>query len=140
MGATFTRSLRVLVAEDEELAALVIEEVLTGEGHLVTLAPDGAAALDRALQAQAAQQEFDVLVTDLAMPRMTGMELIDQLRLSHPNLPVVVMTGFLSPEHAAELSNQAYPPLALLHKPFRIDSLLAALAGVGPRLIFNAAR
>ncbi len=121
--STFVNTLRVLVAEDEPLAAMVIEDVLSSEGHAVTLAPDGAAAL-----ALTAHHAFDVLLTDLAMPRLSGLELIQRLRLTHPDLPVVVMTGFLSPGEALQLRNQARPPLALLHKPFQIDSLLDALA------------
>ncbi len=116
------RSLRVLVAEDEPLAAMVIEDVLVGEGHAVALAPDGAAALELA-----ARQDFDVLLTDLAMPRVDGLALIRQLRLTQPDLPVVVMTGFLSAPAAGELRGQAQPPVALLQKPFDIDRLLQAL-------------
>ena len=123
MAATSKRGLRVLVAEDEPLAALVIEDVLVGEGHAVALAQDGAAALELA-----AEQRFDVLLTDLAMPRVTGLELIRRLRQTQPMLPVVVMTGFLSPLAAQELRGQARPPVALLQKPFEIDRLLEALA------------
>ncbi len=117
------RGLKVLVAEDEPLAALVIEDVLTSEGHVVALAQDGAEALELA-----GRDSFDLLLTDLAMPRLGGLELIQRLRQSHPMLPVVVMTGFLSPAAAQELRGQARPPVALLQKPFEIDRLLAALA------------
>jgi CheY-like chemotaxis protein len=123
----FQRGLRVLVAEDEPLAALVIEEVLVGEGHVVALAQDGAAALELA-----GREAFDVLLTDLAMPRLTGLELIQALRQTQPQLPVVVMTGFLSPAAARELCTEAQPPVALLQKPFEIDRLLEALALVRP--------
>src|SRR5689334_6948296 len=85
--------LRVLLAEDESLAALVVEDALTDMGHAVVHAADGEAALHLAGTAP-----FDVLVTDIAMPRMTGLELIPQLRARHPGLPVVVMTGYLPPD------------------------------------------
>ena len=123
MASTPRRGLKVLVAEDEPLAALVIEDVLVSEGHDVALAQDGAAALE-----MAAAQRFDVLLTDLAMPRVTGLELIRQLRQTQPQLPVVVMTGFLSPHAAQELRSQARPPVALLQKPFEINRLLDAMA------------
>lgn len=123
MPANSKRGLKVLVAEDEPLAALVIEDVLTGEGHAVALAQDGMEALDLA-----GRDRFDLLLTDLAMPRLDGLDLIRRLRQSQPLLPVVVMTGFLSPAAAQELRDQARPPVALLQKPFEIDRLLAALA------------
>jgi len=68
------QKLRVLVAEDEHLAALVVEDALVDQGHEVVLARDGQEALD--IEGLA----FDVLVTDLAMPRVTGWELIPLLR------------------------------------------------------------
>jgi CheY-like chemotaxis protein len=81
----------------------------------------------------AAAFPFDVLVTDLAMPRMSGLELIPHLRAEHPGLPVVVMTGDLSPEGARLLSAPAEGPMRLLLKPFPISQLADALAQVTPQ-------
>lgn len=122
-----TQGLRVLVAEDERLTALVIEEVLLAVGHSVTLAEDGAVAL-----AMAVAEPFDVLVTDLAMPNLDGLQLIARLGRHHPMLPVVVMTGYLDPAAAVQLRERAQPPVALLHKPFRVEALTDALAGIRP--------
>jgi len=119
--------LRVLVAEDERLAALAIEDVLTEFGHEVVLAEDGQAALDFATA-----RRFDVLITDLAMPRMTGWELIPRIREQQPDLPVVVMTGYLPPGGAAVLAAHAPSPLAILRKPFEIGDLIAVLARISP--------
>ena len=67
-----SRPLCVLVAEDEPLLALVVEEALVEEGHAVALAPDGQAALEAAAE----RGPFDVLLTDLRMPRLAGEELV----------------------------------------------------------------
>lgn len=126
------RRLRILVAEDEPLAAMVVEEILLEQGHEVLLAEDGAAAL-----ALARQEPFDVLVTDLAMPRMPGWELIPLLRSERPHLPIVVMTGFLPPGIDATLEGAGPGPLVLLQKPFDLVSLLEAVETVvsgAPRL------
>lgn len=117
--------LRILVAEDEPLAAMVVEEILLELGHEVTLAADGKAALDLA-----EHQRFDVLVTDLAMPRMPGWELIPRLRAGQPHLPIVVMTGFVPPGVAASLDEAGPGPLVLLQKPFDLSSLVDAVAEV----------
>lgn len=114
--------LRVLVAEDEPLAAMIIEEVLTDAGHSVLLAADGEEALSLATGAV-----FDVLLTDLAMPRMTGFELIPRLRARQSGLPVVVMTGFLPPGKSDALFADSRGPLTILQKPFQIDHLIDAL-------------
>ena len=119
--------LRVLVAEDERLAALVVEDALVEQGHQVVLACDGQEAIDIA-QTYA----FDVLVTDLAMPRVTGWELIPVLRARWAALPVVVMTGYLPPGGSQILFGDKRGPLALLHKPFGIGQLFDALGRVAP--------
>lgn len=119
--------LRVLVAEDERLAALVVEDALSEQGYHVVLASDGQEALDIA-----ETFAFDVLVTDLAMPRVTGWELIPLLRARRADLPVVVMTGYLPPGGGQVLFADKRGPLALLHKPFGIGQLFAALDRVVP--------
>ncbi len=120
-------SLRILVAEDEALAAMVIEEVLTDLGYVVILAPDGQAALEAA-----ANIPFDVLVTDLAMPRLPGWELIPRLRAMRPDLPIIVMTGFLPPGLGAALEAGATGPMTVLQKPFELAALTAAIERVAP--------
>ncbi|WP_158292421.1 response regulator [Paracraurococcus ruber] len=120
--------LRVLLAEDESLAAAVIGDALAEMGYDVMHAPDGAAALDLA-----ATVPFDVLVTDLAMPRMTGLELIPRLRADRPDLPVVVMTGHLTDAGERMLRAAQAGPTTLLLKPFAVTQLMEALARVAPQ-------
>jgi CheY-like chemotaxis protein len=119
--------LRVLVAEDEHLAALVVEDALSDLGYQVVLARDGLEALDIA-----ETLDFDVLLTDLAMPRVTGWELISRLRARRADLPVVVMTGYLPPGGGQALFADKRGPTALLHKPFALGQLFAALGRVAP--------
>ncbi|MCO6416363.1 response regulator [Siccirubricoccus sp. KC 17139] len=121
-------ALRVLVAEDEALAAMVLEDILAEAGHQVVMAPDGEVALRLARESR-----FDLLLTDLAMPRLTGWDLIYALRQEQPDLPVVVMTGYLPPGGREVLYQTARPPRALLHKPFDIGELLTVLDGIAPR-------
>lgn len=114
--------LRVVVAEDEALAAMIIQDALGDEGHDVHLARDGQEALEIVGEAG-----LDLLVTDLAMPRMTGWELVPRLRARWPGLPVVVMTGLLPAGGIADLRFGSDAPLALLLKPFDLDALLEAV-------------
>jgi CheY-like chemotaxis protein len=120
--------LRILMAEDEYLAAEVIEEGLVDAGFDVLPACDGEAAM--ALFSAGAG--FDVLLTDLRMPRLDGRELIARLRASRPDLPVVVMTGFPPAGGTAGLHDGS-APLQLLTKPFELGRLITALRSVaGP--------
>lgn len=125
LACAHAQQLRILVAEDEPLAAMVVEEILLELGHEVTLAQDGQAALE-----MATHMPFDVLVTDLAMPRMPGWELIPRLRESQPHLPIVVMTGYLPPGVADTLDAARSGPLVLLQKPFDLGHLIDAVAEV----------
>ena len=120
--------LRVLMAEDEKLAAEVLEEALVDAGFEVLAANDGQEALDLASNGAG----FDLLLTDLKMPRLDGKELIARLRAERPDLPVVVMTGYPPPDGAVSL--QAGPgPLRLLTKPVGIKRVIDALRDVAGR-------
>lgn len=92
---------KVLVAEDEALIAWLLRTELEAQGYEVAVFPDGMHALEEVRRGAA----FDVLVTDLNMPRMRGEELIRRLRQERRGLPVVVMIG--SPPRTAR---QASPP------------------------------
>jgi CheY-like chemotaxis protein len=123
-----TETLRVLMAEDEWLAAEVLAEGLSEAGFTVLAAADGLAAFEMAAGGAA----FDLLLTDLRMPRMDGRELIARLRADRPNLPVVVMTGFPPPDGADAL-HAGMPAIRLLTKPIAIGPLVAALWAVAGR-------
>jgi len=88
---------RVLVVDDEPGIRTFIEEVLKGEGLSVTLAEDGQAAveiLDR--------RTFHLMITDLRMPRLDGMELLRRARAAAPEMEVVVLTAHGTVETAVE--------------------------------------
>src|ERR1700723_3688743 len=80
---------RILVVDDEASARHGLEKLLTQEGFRVELAEDGASALARFGETAA-----DVVVTDLKMPGMDGMELLKRLRAQDVSVPVLVCTAF----------------------------------------------
>ncbi|MGX9964044.1 response regulator [Roseomonas sp. F4] len=117
----------ILLAEDEALAAMAIEEELLGEGYEVVLATDGQAALEAART-----RRPDLLLTDLRMPRLDGAGLIRALRAEMPELPVVVMTGYAPAGGAAAFAGQGEGPIALFAKPLDMDAVLAELRRLLP--------
>jgi CheY-like chemotaxis protein len=117
--------LRVLMAEDERLAAEVLEEGMVDAGFEVIAALDGEAALELASTGTG----FDVLLTDLRMPRLDGRELIARLRAGRPGLPVVVMTGYPPNGGTTELHDGS-APLELLTKPIELARLVDAIRQV----------
>jgi DNA-binding response OmpR family regulator len=116
----------VLIVDDEEPFLLSLADGLASSGsHFrVVMATSGEAALELL-----DRLTVDLVVTDLKMPGMDGLELIRRLRDRHPGLPVMVMTAFKSSQ--AETALARFLPLAILDKPldFRefVDAINTAL-------------
>jgi two-component system, NtrC family, response regulator HydG len=115
---------RVLVVEDDPVSAAYVLRVLRNQGGFtVTHAADPADALR-----QAAAARWDMVLTDVEMPGMTGIELIGQLRERAPHLPVAVLTSHPSVDYAVQaLRNSADE---FLEKPIQPDRLVAVVAGL----------
>ena len=108
---------RILVVEDDREMARFLDQILSEEGYAVELAHDGPAALEKARQSG-----FDLVVSDLMMPRMKGTELIRQLKENHAEVPVLVITAFGTIESAVEAMKAG--ALHYITKPFRTDDFL----------------
>jgi two-component system response regulator AtoC len=111
---------RVLIADDDDALRESLELVLSAEGYEVVSAPDGAAAL-----ALLEAQPVDVVLCDLRMPGMDGLELLPQLVRRLPGVPVLLMSAYGSADLAVEAMRRgAYDYLA---KPFQPSELLLTL-------------
>jgi two-component system, NtrC family, response regulator PilR len=111
-----TIGLRVLVVDDEKYIREIIAELLSRQENTVVTAGDGQDALGRLQQA-----EFDVMLSDVRMPRMDGFELLRAVKRMYPRLAVVMMTGFSQDYNIKEaimLGAEGYLP-----KPFRHDEV-----------------
>jgi DNA-binding response OmpR family regulator len=117
----FTR--RILVVDDDSDTRQLSVDVLAGFGYDVEAAIDGAAGWE-ALQAS----NYDLTITDNKMPRMTGLEMIEQLRSARMTLPVIMATGHLPMNEFAR--KPWLKPDATLQRPFTNDDLLAAVTKV----------
>lgn len=106
------RSLRVLVVDDEPMVRAVTSQLLRLRKHEVTEAESGPDALRLA-----ADRDFDLVITDLGMPEMSGRELSMLLRERYPALPIIMLTGHTDAEDAAEHVD------AVVVKPFKIAGL-----------------
>ncbi len=110
--------LKILVVDDELGVREECRRVLSAEGYIVETAEDGVAALERFQ----ASPVFDVVITDLNMPHMGGMELIERLHAIDENTLLLVITGFAAINTAVEAAKRgAY---AYIPKPFTPDELL----------------
>jgi signal transduction histidine kinase/ActR/RegA family two-component response regulator len=112
--------LRLLVVDDDRTVREAMTGLLDRQGHVVTAASDGEQALDFC-----GRQPFDVVICDVAMPGIDGVELAERLRMLNPLLGVLLVTGN-APDDALERLH-VLGPAQTLHKPFSADDLLRAV-------------
>lgn len=107
---------RILIVEDEDNIREVLFRTLQEHGHAVTAAPDGTAAL-----AAISQQEFDLVLTDLKLPGLSGLELLDHIKENTHDTAVILMTAYGSVENAVEAMKRGADDY--LVKPFRLEEV-----------------
>jgi DNA-binding NtrC family response regulator len=88
---------RILIADDQEMMRDSLAATLSRQGHEIVAAGDGQQA-----QARLSQGRFDLLITDLKMPKLTGIELLAEAKRLRPDMPVVLMTAFATVQTAVE--------------------------------------
>ena len=115
-------SATILLTEDEQDVREVAREFLESGGYAVIEARDGAEALALAEERKGA---IHLLITDMVMPRMTGLELAARLKERQPGLRMLYMSGYS--ERAASESLQPDPAIRMLSKPFSRSALLRAV-------------
>jgi CheY-like chemotaxis protein len=113
---------RILIAEDDEPVRALVARALVEDGHDVVTAPDGAAALETLGRENG---RFDVLLTDIKMPLMDGIALALATARDHPDITILLMTGY------ADQRERAHGLDALIHdvitKPLTVAGVRAAV-------------
>ena len=113
----------VLVIDDEPVVRDAVRRVLEADGLRVETAGDAGAGL-----AHPAVRDCRLVLCDLMLPDRSGHEVLAALRARRPALPVVMITGFATPDHAARA--QEAGAADFLAKPFDVDELLAVVRRV----------
>ena len=108
---------RILLVEDEEVVRNLTYALLSREGYNVTLASDGAHALELSSVGR-----FDLVITDMVMPQMSGRALAQQLLEGRPGLPIIFISGY-----AHDVNGKADSVGAFLQKPFTAHDLSEAV-------------
>lgn len=118
----------VLIVDDERSMRDFLKILLEKEGHEVAVAENAAHAL-----ADLSKREVDVVVTDIRMPGMTGIELLETIKEDKPDLPVIMITAFASPDDAVlAMKNGAFDYIS---KPFNVDEIKSVIESATSKTI-----
>ncbi|HVK47743.1 MAG TPA: response regulator transcription factor [Pseudobacter sp.] len=118
--------MRTLLIEDEAAVAVMINKGLSESGYSVTVAPDGHIGLDMALN-----NNFDIIILDIMLPGINGLELCKKLRRQDVNTPILMLTALDSTENIVSgLDNGADDYMT---KPFKFPELEARIRNLARR-------
>lgn len=112
---------RILVAEDTPATCEMVRHALTGDGHEVTATHDGMEAMEH-IEGGA---PIDLLISDVDMPGLDGVGLVEKALAARPDLKVILMSGFTGGLERAE--NLKARTGGILAKPFTLDQIRAAV-------------
>ncbi len=114
------RKYRMLVVDDEEIARNNLEHILKKEGYEVFSVADGVHAIQ-----QLEAHEFDVILTDLKMEKVDGIEILEKTKGKYPDIEVIIITGYATIPSAVEsIKKGAYQYIA---KPFQLEEIRSAV-------------
>jgi len=117
---------RVLIVDDEQEIVLMLEKLLSAEGYEVTVALSGRSAM-----ALFNQSDYQLVIADLGLPDMPGWEIASAVHETHPEIPVILITGW--GVNTSEEDLRKYHIRELIFKPFDTESLLGAVRrALGP--------
>lgn len=111
---------RILVVDDESYIRELIKETLRGRQYKAGTAANGVEALDIL-----SRETYDIVVTDVVMPGMEGLELVKQIRRLYPKVHIIVLTGFPRSADIGDFLAQGVDEF--LPKPFRGNDLVAVI-------------
>ena len=114
------KNAHILIIDDEKNYLLVLQTLLEDEGYTVTALSDPETAL-----AFLQESEVDVVVTDMKMPRITGLDVLERVKKQWPYIPVLIMTAFGTIDSAVE--TMKYGAFDYITKPFSNDELLLSI-------------
>lgn len=119
----------ILIVDDEEIARANMKHVLVKEGYICHDAGNGAEALE-----VMAREEIDLVVTDLKMERMDGLELLEQINRTAPEIPVIMVTGFATVSSAVDALKKG--AAHYLGKPVNLEELRQTVKEVLDKKLF----
>jgi CheY-like chemotaxis protein len=118
--------MKILVADDDPIIRKLLSEVLTADGHQVTVTENGYEALKRARN-----QTFEMIFMDVHMPIMNGLETLISIRRLYPDMAVAMMDSY--PDQLVRQA-ESRGALTCIHKPFDLGEIREVIKGIEEKL------
>ena len=128
--ATAIAGMEVLLVDDEPSIRETLAEFLIQEGHSVTSCGSGERAIDLVMK-----QAYDVVVCDMNLPGIDGIDVLERLRANHPAVPVLLITAYATVESAVEAFQKG--AVDYLTKPFQLADLANKLQALRRKPIMD---
>jgi len=114
-------SMKILIIDDEELICWSLKRSIEKyEGYSVTCVHSGTEAVEKAVK-----NKYDLIITDLRLPDLSGAEIVKKIRELNIDTPVMMMSAFLSPEVKSDITN--YGIVNFINKPFQIEEIIGSI-------------
>lgn len=126
---------RILVVDDEPAILSTLREILVPFGHVVSMAEDGMAGLEKAKA-----EHFDLVISDISMPRMNGIEFLSQLERISPDTHRVLLTAHTLEEYIDQLVTHELSCVLTKSVPFPVGEVLSTVEALLSRRIFGLDR
>ena len=120
-GVAMAGSHRILVIDDNEEILVTLKNFLRKKGYTVAAAGNG---LDGLKLFEAAMDAFDLVITDLVMPNISGVAVTSIIKKKNPNIPVIAITGY--GEQPEALAKEARADM-VVEKPFKLNKLIKTI-------------
>ena len=121
VGLAVEKAVRILVVDDEEIIRVLLDEILSEEGYKVFQAVDGRVAIDLL-----EKESFDLVISDMVMPEVGGIEVLQAAFRIDPHYAVIMITGYPSVEAAVKLVSMGAADY--ITKPFNVDLIKVTVA------------
>src|SRR3989344_107803 len=117
----------ILFVDDSSLIRKLISEILASWGYVVDLAEDGKEGLERAMDPRS---QFTLIITDLQMPNMSGIRLLQELRRAKNETPVILLSSLLGDDPSVYRELEAQGFAAVMKKDFDQDALRTGIRNI----------
>ena len=114
------RKKKILIVDDDSTHRFMLGDILSRRGFEISEAEDGLVAIEKVQK-----QKFDLILMDIHMPKVSGLEVLVEIKSYNLNIPVILMSAFATIEYVAEAQKRG--AIDFLTKPLKLDDIMNSI-------------